>query len=79
MPLNARIASVRLAVVAFFIVATVGSVSGLCSWTCTKRAVIAFVLTYVFTRFATKAVNSIAIRAMISDTVKRQEEEDKRE
>ena len=72
MPLNSKAISVSVAVLCFFAIAGIGWISGLSSFTCCKRALIAAAVTYVVTTLAVRAINSILTNAMIESQIDRQ-------
>ena len=76
MPIQVRPIAVSSAVVFFFAVGIVGSVSGLSPFVCCKKALIAAVLAYVLTTIMVRAVNAIITSAIIEHQLNKQREED---
>ena len=65
MPLHVRSIAVSGAVVCFFTVCLIGSLSGLSPFTCCKRALAAAFVVYVAAALVVKAINAILINAML--------------
>ena len=64
MPLEVRPIALSVAVICFFVVVIIGSVSGLCPFTCCKRGLAGAVVAYIGTACSVKAINAILINAM---------------
>jgi len=75
MPLNVKSISISVAVLCFFAIAGIGWISGLSSFTCCKRALIASSVTYVVTTLAVRVINSILTNAMIENQIDQQKGE----
>ncbi len=75
MPLNTRSIAVSIAVICFFTIAIIGWSSGLSPFTCCKRALLAAAAAYIAGLWAVKAINAILMNAIITNQIKRQQEE----
>ena len=75
MPLNTRSIAVSIAVICFFTVAIIGWSSGLSPFTCCKRALLGAAAAYIAGVWAVKAINAILMNAIITNQIKRQQEE----
>ncbi len=72
MPLQIRPIAVSTAVVCFFAIGVVGSLSGLSPYTCCRRAVLGAALGYLAAALAVRAINAILTQAMITDRVRKE-------
>ncbi|GEM_PF-3464985 len=70
MPLDVRPNAVKVAVVVFFITATVAVCSGLPMCVSSWRSATAAVISYIGATFAIKAINSIVMSAMVTEQIK---------
>jgi hypothetical protein len=75
MPLNTRSIAVSVAVICFFTIAIIGWSSGLSPFTCCKRALLGAAAAYIAGLWAVKAINAILMNAIITNQIKRQQEE----
>ena len=75
MPLSTRTIAVSVAVICFFGLSLVGWVSELSPFVCCKRAVIGAALAYIAASCAVRAINAIAINAMITQQMNQQKKE----
>ncbi len=75
MPLNSRSIAVSIAVICFFTIAIIGWSSGLSPFTCCKRALLGAAAAYIAGLWAVKAINAILMNAIITNQIKRQQEE----
>lgn len=75
MPLNTRSIAVSIAVICFFAIAIIGWSSGLSPFTCCKRALLGAAAAYIAGAWAIKAINAILMNAIITNQIKRQQEE----
>jgi hypothetical protein len=75
MPLNTRSIAVSIAVICFFTIAIIGWSSGLSPFTCCKRALLGAAAAYIAGVWAVKAINAILMNAIITNQIKRQQEE----
>jgi nucleoside permease NupC len=78
MPLHVRPIAVTIAVIAFFGISLIGCISGLSPSTCSKRAAIGALATYVVVAFAVRAVNSILTNAIITEQVQVKEKQEEK-
>ena len=69
MPLNVRKVSVNLAVICFFILSIITSMSGLPPFVCCKRAITGAILIYIASVIAVRLINMILIDAMITGQI----------
>jgi len=76
MPLNIKSIAVSIAVVCFFGMSLIGSISGLSSFTCCKRAIAGAILAYIAGVWLVKGVNAVLISAMVTNQMNEQEDED---
>lgn len=76
MPLNVRSAAISVAVICFFSLSLIGWTSGLAPFTCCKRALVGAAVAYIAGVWAVKAINAVLMNAMITNQVKRQEEQE---
>jgi hypothetical protein len=74
MPLQVRPIAISTAVMFFFGVSIVGSVSGLAPFTCCKRALAAAFVAYIASTVATRIVNAILLSAIIESQISQQRE-----
>lgn len=74
MPLHVRPIAISAAVVCFFAVCLIGSVSKLSPFTCCKRALIGAIVVYLAATLAVKAINAILINAMIKSQMSQRKE-----
>ena len=74
MPLLTRPASVKMSVLAFFLVAIIGQYYGVSSFCCCKRALYAALGAYIVTTLFIKAVNLVLLNAMIDKEIDKQRE-----
>ena len=72
MPLNVRSIAIKIAVMCFFAVSVIGSVSGASPFTCCKRALAGAVVAYIAGSLAVKAVNAIIISTIITQQFNKQ-------
>jgi hypothetical protein len=72
MLLQTRSLAVSTAVLCFFVLGIVGSLSGLSPYTCCRRAVLGATLVYLVTAVAVRAINAILMGAMISDRIRKE-------
>jgi len=72
MLLQTRSLAVSTAVLCFFVLGIVGSLSGLPPYTCCRRAVLGATLVYFATAVAVRAINAILMGAMISDRIRKE-------
>lgn len=63
--LHVRSIAVSTAVVCFFAVGLIGSISGLSPWACCERAMLAAGIIYFAAGAAVRAVNTILIQAIV--------------
>ena len=70
--LHVRSIAVSGAVVCFFAIGIIGSVSGLTPGACCKRALLAAAVAYIVTRTAAQAVNAIVMQAVIDHQMKKE-------
>ncbi len=73
MPLHVRSTAVSAAVICFFVMSLVGSVSGLTPFVCCKRALIGAVLAYLAGCWAVRAINYILVNAMVANRMEKQD------
>ena len=66
MPLPVRPIAIRLAVLCFFALAIVGSLSGISPWTCCRRAMLGAAIAYLATGAVVRAINAIVTQAFIT-------------
>ena len=76
MLLHARSIAFTAAVIAFFAISAIGSVEGLSPDTCSKRALLGAVITYVAASMAARAIDAILTQAMIANQVDKDEVSD---
>lgn len=76
MLLHIRRTAVGVAVTSFFGISLIGWISGISPFVCCKRALAGAGLAYVATVLAVKAINSVLLRAIITDQANREEEAD---
>lgn len=69
MLLQPRPIAFPLAVIGFFAVSVVGTIVGLATDTCCKRALVGAVVVYLATSAAVRAINTILTQAMIASQV----------
>jgi hypothetical protein len=69
MLLQPRPIAFTAAVIGFFALSIVGSIGGLSPYTCSKRALLGAVITYWAASTATRAVDAILTRAMITNRI----------
>ncbi len=74
MPLHVRSIAVNIAVICFFATGTIGWVSGLSPFTCSKRALAGALVAYVIAVCAVKAINAILFDAMVKSQMKQLKE-----
>jgi hypothetical protein len=67
MLINVRKVAVNIAVISFFSLSIITSLSGLSPFICCKRAVIGAALTYIATNLVLRIINMILIDAMITN------------
>ncbi len=70
--LHVRSIAVSSAVVCMFIVAIVGSMSGLSPWACCERALLAAVIIYFAAGAAVRAINAILIQAIVDSELNKE-------
>jgi len=76
MPLNVRPIALSFAAISFFIIAIIGSFSGLSPFTCCKRSLIGAFFAYIAATIAVKAINAILINAVVTSKLNKQKEND---
>jgi len=74
MIINSKTCSVQLAVIAFFVMACVGSLWGLSPLTCCKRALISALIIYGLCLCVVKILNKIILSALVRSQMSKQEE-----
>lgn len=67
--LHVRSIALSIAIICFFALGIVGSISGLSPYTCCKRALIGAVVAYFAAGTAVRAVNAILTQAMIASQI----------
>ncbi len=72
MMLHVRSVAVSGAVVCFFAIGIIGSVSGLTPGACCKRALLAAAVAYIVTRTAAQAINAIVMQAVVDHRMKKE-------
>jgi hypothetical protein len=70
--LHVRSIAVSGAVVCFFAIGIIGSISGLSPGACCKRALLGAVVAYLATRVASQAVNAILVQAIVDHQMKKE-------
>ncbi len=70
--LHVRSIAVSTAVICFFGVGLIGSLSGLAPWACCERAMIAAVAIYWLAGMAVRAVNAILIQAIVDRQISKE-------
>ena len=75
MILNVRAISTSFAVICFFMIAIVGCLNKLSSFTCCKRATIAAIIAYAVALVATRATNAIITNAIVTSEMNKSQEE----
>ena len=70
--LHVRSIAVSTAVICFFGVGLIGSMSGLTPWACCERAMVAAVVIYWLAGVAVRAVNAILIQAIVDRQVNKE-------
>jgi len=75
MPLQVRQIAVSAAVLFFFAVSIIGWISGLCPFSCCKRALVAALVAYVAATLTVKAVNAVLVSAIIKNQANQKREE----
>jgi len=63
--LHVRSIAVSTAVICFFGVGLIGTLSGLAPWACCERAIVAAAVIYWLAGLAVRAVNAILIQAIV--------------
>lgn len=74
MPLPVRPTAITFAVLFFFGLSIIGSISGLSPFTCCKRAFVGAALAYITAGWSVKAINFILINAMIANQIDKEKE-----
>ncbi len=72
MLLQTRPIAISAAVLCFFVIGVVGSVSGLTPFTCCRRALWGAALLYLVATIAVRAINAILTQAMIADRIRKE-------
>jgi hypothetical protein len=70
--LHVRSIAVSTAVVCFFAVGLIGSISGLSPWACCERALLAAAIVYFAAGAAVRAVNTILIQAIVDRQINKE-------
>jgi hypothetical protein len=70
--LHVQSIAVSGAVVCFFAIGIIGSISGLAPGACCKRALLGAIVAYVATRVASRAINAILVQAIIDHQMKKE-------
>jgi len=70
--LHVRSIAVSTAVICFFGVGLIGSLSGLAPWACCERAMVAAVVVFWLAGLAVRAVNAILIQAIVDRQVNKE-------
>lgn len=70
--LHAKSIAMSMAVACFFAVALIGSLSGLASWPCCERAIVAALVAYFATGAGVRAVNAILLQAIVDKQVNKE-------
>lgn len=73
MLLHTRTIAFTAAVIGLFVISVIGAVTGLSPDTCTERALLGAVITYVAASFAVRAIDAILTQAMIASQVDKDE------
>jgi hypothetical protein len=72
MPLQTRPIAISAAVLCFFVLGVVGSLSGLAPFTCCRRALLGAALLYLVATIAVRVINAILTQAMIADRIRKE-------
>ena len=70
--LHVRSIAVSIAVICFFGVGLIGSLSGLSPWACCERSLLAAMVVYWLAGVAVRAINAILIQAIVDRQVNKE-------
>jgi hypothetical protein len=70
--LHVRSIAVSSSVVCIFVVAIVGSISGLSPWSCCERALLAAMIIYFAAGAAVRAINAILVQAIVDSQINKE-------
>ncbi len=75
MPLNVQSIATCFAVICFFAIAIIGGITGISSFTCSKRAMIGAIIAYIAATLTVRSINAILMNAMITREMEKHKEE----